>query len=87
MRLEENPEEMRVLTLLMETIVQDISLGRMAEELNQRDLRMPDGTPRNPVAVFEALPRVIEAGPKILTSDEWVSRRKQMARISWNSRS
>jgi hypothetical protein len=81
----EVPKGMRVLTLLMEMIVQDISLGRMAEELNQRDLRMRDSSPWNPVAVFRVLPRVIEAGLKILTSDEWISRRKQIVRISWNS--
>jgi hypothetical protein len=37
------------------------------------------------VAVFKVLPRVIEAGPKILSSEEWVSRRKQIARVTWNS--
>ncbi len=83
--LEENSEEMEVLKLLMVMIVQDISLGRMAEELNQRDLRMRDGSPWNPVAVFKVLPRVIEAGPKILSSEEWASRRKQVARVAWNS--
>ncbi len=83
--LVENPEEMQVLKFLMEMIVQDISLGRMADELNQRDLRMRDGSPWNPVAVFKVLPRVIEVGPKILSSEEWVSRRRQMARVTWNS--
>ena len=83
--LVEDPEEMKVLKFLMEMIVQDISLGRMADELNQRDLRMRDGGPWSPVAVFKVLPRVIEAGPKILSSEEWVSRRKQIARVTWNS--
>ena len=83
--LVEDPEEMQVLKSLMEMIVQDISLGRMADELNLRNLRMRDGNPWNPVAVFKVLPRVIEAGPKILSSEEWVNRRKQMTRVTWNS--
>jgi hypothetical protein len=83
--LVEDSEEMQVLKSLMEMIVQDISLGRMADELNLRSLRMRDGNPWNPVAVFKVLPRVIEAGPKILSSEEWVSRRKQIARVTWNS--
>jgi len=83
--LVEDHEEMQVLKSLMEMIVQDISLGRMAEELNLRKLRMRDGNQWNPVAVFKVLPRVIEAGPKILSSEEWVNRRKQIARVTWNS--
>ncbi len=83
--LVENPDEMQVLHFLMEMIVQDISLGRMADELNRRDLQMRDGSPWNPVAVFKVLPRVIEAGPRILSSEEWVTRRKQITRVAWNS--
>lgn len=83
--LVEDSDEMQVLKSLMEMIVQDISLGRMAEELNLRNLRMRDGNQWNPVAVFKVLPRVIEAGPKILSSEEWVSRRKRIARVTWNS--
>lgn len=41
------------LEFLMELIVQDVSLPKMAEELNRRRFRMRDGSPWTAVAVFE----------------------------------
>ena len=85
LHLEENPAEMEVLKLMMALIVQDISLPRMAEELNRKGLRARGGAKWGPVAVFRVLPRVIEVAPRILTSEEWVERRKQFAHVAWNS--
>jgi hypothetical protein len=85
LHLEENPPEMEVLKLLLEMIVQDFSLPRMAEELNQRGYRMRDGNTWGPVAVFKVLPRVIEATPRIHSDEEWATRRKQLPRVAWKS--
>jgi hypothetical protein len=83
--LEENPAEMQVLKFIMELIVQDISLPRMAEELNRKGLPTRGGTKWGPVSVFKILPRVIEVAPRIVSSEEWAARRKQFAHIAWNS--
>ena len=76
--LEENPDEHQVLMLTMECIVQDHRLSQVAAELNQRGFRTRSGFAWNPASVFELLPRLIESGPRIFTSDEWVERRKRL---------
>ena len=76
--LEENPDEHQVLMLTMELIVQDKPLSQVAEELNKRRYRTRQGFTWNPASVFDLLPRLIEAGPRIFTSNEWVERRKRL---------
>jgi len=76
--LEENPDEHQVLMLTMELIVQDKPLSQVALELNRMGFRTRAGFAWNPASVFELLPRLIEAGPRIFTSDEWVERRKRL---------
>jgi hypothetical protein len=75
-RLEEDPDERAVLVQMMELIVQDYSITLVASELNKRSLRTRSGSFWTPVSVFNMLPRLIEVGPQIFTSDEW-DRRKQ----------
>jgi hypothetical protein len=83
--LEENPLEMQVLRMMMEFIVQDFTLSRIAAELNRRDLRTRDGAPWSQVSVFQMLTRVIEVAPQIHLSEDWAERRKHLASVSWNS--
>ena len=83
--LEENPAEMQVLKFIIELIVQDISLPRMAEELNRKGHLTRDGAKWGPVEVFKVLDRVIEVTPRIFHSGEWEARRKQLTRVAWNS--
>jgi hypothetical protein len=77
--LEEEPSEMDALTLILELIVQDRSLCNMAETLNQRGFRTRDGSAWTVVSVYNLLPRLIEVSPRILTTEAWVERRKQIA--------
>jgi len=77
-RLEENPDEMQVLMLMMETIVQDGPLSQAARAINDRGYRTRDGDAWTPLALFYLLPRLIEVGPKLCTSEEWVERRKHL---------
>jgi hypothetical protein len=79
--LEENPSEMQFLLSMMELIIQDISLTKVAEELNKKGFRTRQGTEWGPVAVFNMLPRLIELTPKIFKSQEWVERRKQLSLV------
>jgi hypothetical protein len=74
--LEENPAEMEILLTVMELIVQDRPLSQVADELNRRGTRTRRGLKWGPVEVFELLPRLVEAGPRIFTTREWAERRR-----------
>jgi hypothetical protein len=77
-RLEEDPDEMRFLFSVMELIIQDISITKVAEELNRRGFHTRSGNPWGPVAIFNLLPRLVELTPRIFRSEEWVERRKHL---------
>ncbi len=81
-RLEENPDEMQVLVLMMETIVQDGPLSQAAQVINARGCRTRDGQKWTPQALFYLLPRLIEVGPRLCTSQEWIERRKHLFNIA-----
>jgi hypothetical protein len=85
LHLQENPVEMQILNHLAEMVVQDLSYTRMADALNQRSYRTRDGKPWTALAVFKLTPRLIEVAPRILSGGEWESRKKQLARVTWNS--
>lgn len=80
-RLEANPSEMEFLLSMMELIIQDISLTKVAEELNRRGFRTRKGVEWGPVAIFNMLPRLIELTPRIFASAEWIERRKQLTPV------
>jgi hypothetical protein len=81
-RLEEDPGELEVLVLMMETIVQDGPLSQAAQVINQRGFRTRDGEKWTPKALFYLLPRLIEVGPRLCTSEEWVERRKHLFNVA-----
>jgi hypothetical protein len=74
--LEEDPKEREVLFQIMELTIQDGPYSGIAEELNRLGFRTRDGSRWTPVSVFQMLPRLIEAGPSILGSEEWRQRRR-----------
>jgi len=76
--LEENPTEREVLFQIMELTIQDGPFSGIAEELNRRGFRTRRGKRWTPVSVFQMLPRLIEAGPGILNSEEWRQRRQRL---------
>ena len=80
-RLEEDPAERGVLMQMMELIVQDYSVTLAAAELNKRGLRTRDGGYWTPVSVFNMLPRLIEVGPRIFSSDDWERRRERLLKM------
>jgi hypothetical protein len=71
-------EEMEFLLSMMELIIQDISLTKVAEELNRKGFRTRKGAEVGPVAVFNMLPRLIEVTPRIFSSEEWAERRNRL---------
>ena len=78
--LEENPDEMQFLLSMMELIIQDGPYSSIAEELNRRGYRTREGSKWTPVSVFEMLPRLIDAGPRILSSENWYRRKQEYNR-------
>ena len=76
--LESDPREHEVLFQIMELTIQDGPYSGIAAELNRRGYRTRSGQPWTPISVFQMLPRLIEAGPSILNSDEWRQRRTKL---------
>lgn len=80
LHLRQNPPEIAVLLTILEMIVRDESVPIIAHELNQRNFRTRSGRSWTAPEVFDLLPRVIEMGPTLLQSREWVSRRPMVTR-------
>ena len=74
--LEESPQEMKVLMEMIDLMVQDQSFSQIAQRLNERGFRTRRGAEWTQVAVFQMLPRVIELGPRVFRSEEWVRRKR-----------
>jgi hypothetical protein len=77
-QLEVNPTEREALFLMMELTVQEGPYSRIAEELNRRGFRTRQGRKWSPVSVFQMLPRLIEVGPRIFSTEEWQERRRRL---------
>jgi hypothetical protein len=65
LHLEENPIEREVLELMLGLIAADRALSKVAEALNLAGYRTRSGTPWTQTAVFDLLPRLIEAAPQL----------------------
>ncbi|MGB6482604.1 MAG: recombinase family protein [Candidatus Acidiferrales bacterium] len=83
--LEEDPTEMKALNTMMELIVQDISMQRMADELNRAGFTTRSGQPWTTVSIFQIFPRLIEVTPQIFNEEGWRTRRREIGRVVWNS--
>jgi hypothetical protein len=81
-RLEENPDEVQVLMLMLEVLVQDGPLSTAAQRINERGHRTRDGEAWTRTALFYLLPRLIEVGPRLCSSEEWVERRKHLFNVA-----
>jgi hypothetical protein len=79
LHLEPNPVETTVLLLILEKIVMEKRLTQIAEDLNNRGFRTRRGTRWTPPVIFDLLPRLIEAGPKLLKSADWHERRSHIS--------
>jgi hypothetical protein len=75
LRLEVDPEENQVLMQMMELLVQDFSFSSVASDLNEKGYRTREGKIWSPVTVFNMLPRLIEVGPRVFSTEEWERRR------------
>ena len=82
LHLEENPEEVQVLMLMMEEIVQDNPLSKVVTALNAAGFRTRAGEPWDAVGVFNMLPRLIEVGPRMFSTEEWELRRRRLFKVA-----
>jgi hypothetical protein len=80
--LVENPSETEVMVIVLDGIVEDCPLSRIADELNQRGYRTRLGGHWTAATLFNLLPRMIAAGPKLFASEQWTNRRQRFPRIS-----
>ena len=78
LHLVENPAETQVLIQMLDGIVQDMPFSQIADELNRSGLRTRNGAKWEPVFVFNMLPRLIQVGPRIFSSEEWQAQKKHV---------
>jgi len=76
--LEEDPDEKQAMLAMLAGIVDDKPLSQVADGLNAAGFRKRDGRPWTQTAIFYMLPRLIEAGPQIFSSEEWRARRAEV---------
>jgi hypothetical protein len=81
LHLEENAIEKECIVTILELIVQDLPFSKIASELNERNYRTRSGAKWDPISVFDLLPRMIEVGPRIFTSEQWAERRQQLFKV------
>jgi hypothetical protein len=79
--LEEDSGEIAVLTEIMELLLLDYSLSRVADELNTRGHCMRDRSKWDPVSIFNLLPRIVEVGPRIFSDEEWRVRSERISKL------
>ena len=79
--LEQDIQEKEALLVMLEMIIQDKPLSEIAESLNQRSFRTRHNTKWTPGSVFDMLPRLIEVGPRVFKSEEWVVRRGRLMNV------
>ena len=78
--LVENPAEREIITIAIDMVVDDQPLSKVAAELNKRNYRTRSGREWTPSDLFSLLPRMIQVGPKLFTSEEWSTRRQRLPR-------
>jgi hypothetical protein len=81
-RLEVDSAENQALLQMMEMLVQDFSFSSIASDLNEKGFRSRDGHRWSPVAIFNMIPRLIEVGPRLFSTEEWEVRRQRFARLT-----
>jgi hypothetical protein len=77
----ENPQEREVITIALDMIVEDCALSRVASELNARGHKTRGGRAWTPSDLFTLLPRMIQVGPRLFSSEQWISRRQRLPRV------
>ena len=80
-RLEVDEAENKVLLMMMDLLAQDFSYSAIVSDLNEKGFRTRAGKPWGPASVFNMMPRLIDVGPRLFSTDEWETRRQKFARF------
>lgn len=80
-QLVQNPTEAEIIFVALDMIVEDCPLSRVADELNRRGRRTRTNSPWTPTALFNLLPRMIQVGPRLFASEEWLTRRQRRPKL------
>ena len=80
LHLEEDPQEMGTLMLMMELLINEKRVADVALELNENGYTARNSVVWTPVMIFNMFPRLIEMGPRIFSTDEWEERKKKLLR-------
>jgi len=80
LHLEEDPQEMGTLMLMMELLINEKRVADVALELNENGYTARNSVAWTPVMIFNMFPRLIEMGPRIFSTDEWEERKKKLLR-------
>ena len=75
-----DPAENKILLMMMDLLGQDFSYSAIVSALNEAGYRTREGRPWSRIALFNMMPRLIEVGPRIFSSEEWEQRRIKFAR-------
>jgi hypothetical protein len=78
--LAENLTEREIIIAALDMIVEDRPLSQVADALNRRGYQTRDGKEWTPSALFVLLPRMIQMGPRVLTSNDWITRKQRLPR-------
>jgi hypothetical protein len=79
--LVEDPQESEIITLALDMIVQDCPLSHVAAEINKRGFKTRAGKAWTPSDLFTLLPRMIQVGPRLFSSEQWTTRRERLPRV------
>jgi hypothetical protein len=79
--LVESPSERQIIVIALDMIVEDRPLSHVADELNRRGYRTREGKEWTPAGLFVLLPRMIQVGPKVFSSQEWNSRKQRLPKV------
>jgi Recombinase len=76
--LVDDPYEREIITAAIDMVVDDRPLSRIAAELNERGFQTRAGHPWTPSDLFSLLPRMIQVGPRLFSTEQWTSRRQKL---------
>ena len=82
LRLEVDARENQALIDMMDLLVQDFSFSSVASDLNEKGFRTREGKLWSPISVFNMVPRLIEVGPRLFSTEEWEARRLKFSRLT-----
>jgi hypothetical protein len=80
-RLEVDPSESKALMLMIDLLGQDFSYSSIVSDLNEKGFRMRNGELWGRVAVFNMMPRLIEVGPRLFSTEDWKKRCERLSRL------